>query len=237
MSPTHFGDMIFAPRDLSIGLADGLVQRGHEVYFFTAPDVVTTARLIGGDKELLDRDYVRAMLGGTKSERLEWGYTSVLKHTFEMDLTMRCYQMAVKEGFDIIHSYHERMAHFFDEMTDIPTVYTLHDPIPDSELNLAYWLLQKFSHHKYISISNAFRLHPTLHLNFVDTVYHGTPSVENVVNSKSRSYLAFMGRPIREKGIVDAIETAKHVHMPLKIASSRARESINDDAYFTTSIA
>ncbi len=237
MSPTHFGDMIFAPRDLSIDLANGLVKRGHEVYFFTAPDVKTTAHLVGGDANLLQRDYVHAMLGNTKSERLEWGYTSVLKHNYETDLTMRCYQMAAKEGFDIIHSYHERMAHFFDELAGIPTVYTLHDPLPASELNLKYWLLQKFTHHKYVSISNAFRVHPTLQLNFVDTVYHGirTPQVES--SARSGTYLSFMARLIAEKGIEDAIETARQVCLPLKVASSKTKENTSDDGYFNTKIA
>lgn len=229
--------MIFAPRDLSIDLANGLVKRGHEVYFFTTPDIMTTAHLIGGDKDLLEKDYVHAMLGNTQSERLEWGYRSVLKHNFETDLTMRCYQMVKKEGFDIIHSYHERMAHFFDEMTGIPTVYTLHDPLPESELNLKYWLLQKFSHHNYVSISNAFRVHPTLHLNFVDTVYHGIRTPQGEASERGGTYLAFMARLIAEKGIEDAIETATQVHVPLKVASSKAKENTSDDAYFNTTIA
>ena len=50
MSPTKYPDMIFAPRDLSVSLADNLVDRGHEVYFFTAPDVQTKAHLMPGDK-------------------------------------------------------------------------------------------------------------------------------------------------------------------------------------------
>lgn len=236
MSPTKFKDMIFAPRDLAVSLADGLVEKGHDVYFFTAPDVQTKAHVVSGDTKLVEYDYVESMLNGRDNERLHWGFFGTMKHNFEIDLTQRCYHMAEKEHFDIIHSYHERLAHFFNETTGFPTVYTLHDPLPLRELDLKYWLLQKFAHHNYVSISNAFRRHPTLLLHFVDTVYHGIKIHTFPQSLEQGGYIAFMARLIKEKGADQAIQAAKRLSIPLKIASSTAAENINDDEYFNTTI-
>ena len=51
---TEFPEMIFAPRDLAINTVNGLVKRGHEVVFATAPNVKSTGQLISGDKNLLE---------------------------------------------------------------------------------------------------------------------------------------------------------------------------------------
>lgn len=237
MSPTRYGDMIFAPRDLSIALVDGLVDRGHDVFFFTTPDVPTKAKLISGDLDLLDHDYIKSMLGETKSERLHWGYFSTMKHDYEMDLTTKCYKQAVSEKFDIVHSYHERLAHFLDDLTGVPTVYTLHDPLPDKKINLIYWLLNKFARHNYVSITNSFRRSDILDLNFVDTVYHGIDVSSYTYSEVPGKYLAFMARLIPQKGADDAIKAAKETQMQLKIATSQLPVNISNDQYYASTIA
>lgn len=232
MSPARYGDMIFAPRGLSISLADGLVDRGHDVYFFTTSDIKTKAKLISGDQKLITIDYIKGSLKGQDSDRLKWGYSSVLKHNYESDLTMRCYKMALENNFDIVHSYHERLAHFWNEFTSFPTVYTLHDPLPTNRDTLLYWLLERFSKHNYISISNSYKNFDRIGLNFVDTVYHGINANLHKYSFNEGSYLAFIGRFIVQKGVEDAIETAKRVNLKLNIATSVLPQNINDDKYY-----
>jgi len=101
MSPTLFGDRIFAPRDLSVALADGLVNKGHEVYFFTAPDIKTKAILIGGDDSLLKNSLIKEKLQGQSGERFKWASFYNLKRLYEMDLTEQCYKMALDGKLDI----------------------------------------------------------------------------------------------------------------------------------------
>jgi glycosyltransferase involved in cell wall biosynthesis len=237
MSPIKYGDMIFAPRDLAVSLADGLVDRGHDVYFFTTPDIKTKAKLVGGDSKLLENDYIAGSLAGQTSERLKWGYQSVLKHDFESDLTLRCFRMAQTEGFDIVHSYHERLAHFWNEFTGIPTVYTLHDPLPTTENNLFYWLLDRYKKHNYVSISNAFRLPDRIGLNFIDTVYHGIDIKKYNYSFDPGQYLSFMARLIKPKGVGDAIQAAKAANIPLSIATSERPENMSDDQYYRENVA
>lgn len=220
MSPTHFGDMIFAPRDLAVSLADGLVARGHEVFFFTAPDVPTTATIIAGDARLFSDEYKEAKLNSrTSQERAKWASFYNRKRDYEMDLTAQCFAMALKGKLDIIHSYHDGLAHFWEEATGAKVVYTLHDPLPQDEKSLDFWLLSKFSSHRYVSISNAFRRHGSLVINFVDTVYHGIPSSAFEFNKTPRDYMLFMGRMVPEKGLSDAIAAAIATNTRLKIGA------------------
>ncbi|MDO8658829.1 MAG: glycosyltransferase family 4 protein [Candidatus Levybacteria bacterium] len=231
MSPTSYSNMIFAPRDLVVALADGLTDHGHEVHFFTAPDIKTKAFLIGGDQDLLQKEFIEEKLKGKPDERLKWGSFYAVKKYYEMDLTEKCYKMAIDGKLDIVHSYHDSLAHFSNEMTQFPTVYTLHDPLPTNENNLSYWLLNKFKHHNYISISNVFRKNKNLHLNFIDTVYHGIniAKYKNILTNKS--YMAFIGRMVPEKGIDSAIKAAKITKNPIKIATSSMSENKNIPYY------
>ena len=173
MSAAHYGEMIFAPRDLAISLADGLTERGHEVYFFTSPDTKTQAKLVGGDHHLLSKDIIEEKMQLEKTERAKWASFYGAKRNYEIDLTARCYRMALAGKIEIVHSFHDTMAHFFEYLTQTATVYTLHDPLPQNKNSLAYWLLNKFKNHQYISISNSSRKHDHLKLNFIETVYHG----------------------------------------------------------------
>ncbi len=233
MSQERFPDMIFAPRDLSVALVDGLVQAGHQVFFFTAPGIKTQARLIAGDETLLRHDFSEEKMRNAEKERLKWASFYMLKRNYEIDLTTRCYQMAKEGKIDIIHSYHDIMAHFFNELTGFPTVYTLHDPLPKDPLTFSYWLLQKFHHHNYISISNAFRQHSNLQLNFAATVYHGIDIADKKTTSFFRdgSYMAYIGRIVPEKGLADALDLALATQVPLHIATSLPTDYQKTDSY------
>src|SRR3989344_6124531 len=142
MSLKKYQDMIFAPRDLARILVDGLVKRGHDVYFFTTSDTKTNANIIAGDEDMILEDYIEE-------------------------------KMAVNGKLDIIHSYHDTLAHYFNDLTGFPTIYPLHDPLPVKKTSINFWLLNKYFHHNYVSISNSFRRSENLRLNFIDTVYHG----------------------------------------------------------------
>lgn len=231
MSTTKYADMIFAPRELAVFLANGLVKRGHEVYLFTSPDIKTNATIVPGDEKLIKDSYVEEKMSNQASERFKWASFYNLKRNYEIDLTQRCYNMALKGKLDIIHSYHDTLAHFFDELTGFPTVYTLHDPLPQNKNSLYYWLLEKYSRQNYVSISDSFRKHPSLSLNFTQTVYHGI-DLDNYKPSLNKgAYIAFMGRMAPEKGLESAIAVAKNVKISLKIATSKTTANENTPYY------
>ncbi len=235
MSPTRFGDMIFAPRELAVWLANGLVERGHDVFFFTAPDVPTKATIVAGDMGLME-DIQEDKLASAAGERMKWASFYTRKRNYELDLTERAYAMAREGKLDIIHSYHDTLAHFFDELTGFPSVYTLHDPLPISG-TLPYWLLAKFADHRYISISDAFREQGSLKLHFIATVYHGVPEVPVLSRGSAKEpYFAFMGRMAPEKGVSDAITLAERSGIPVHIATSNRAENTHTQ-FFQTEVA
>jgi glycosyltransferase involved in cell wall biosynthesis len=128
--------------------------------------------------------------------------------------------MALDGQLDIVHSYHDVLGHFVNELTGFPTVYTLHDPLPSDENDLSYWLLAKFKQQNYVSISKAFQRFNKPNLHFIDTVYHGINISRCQFFPNKGEYLAFIGRIEKEKGIEIAIDAAKATGKKLKIATS-----------------
>lgn len=235
MSSNRFRDMIFAPRDLAVSLADGLVARGHGVFFFTAPDVVSRATIVGGDTGLIDEGLIETKARGGGEERFRWASFYGRKKYYESELTARCFQMAREGKLDLVHSYHDSLAHFFDEATGFPVLYTLHDPLPTDPNDLTYWLLARYRDHRYVSISKAFQKHDTLRLNFVDTVYHGVQLDEFPFVAQPSGGLLFMGRLVPEKGLHDGIAAAIAAGMRLEIGTQFPKEH-EDNPYFDQKI-
>lgn len=219
MSPSHFGDMIFAPRDLVVSLADGLVEKGHEVYLFASSDTKTHAQLIPGDDRLIGDDIVFEKMRELGGPRFIWSSFYGRKQAYEADLTSQCYKMAKEGKLDIVHSYHDQLSHFFDDAMGIPTVYTLHDPLPENPNDLVYWLYKKFHTHNFVSISDAFRRHGSLNLNFIATVYHGLRVDTIPFQATPSDYVLFMGRLVPEKGLHFAIQAAISANVPLEIGT------------------
>jgi glycosyltransferase involved in cell wall biosynthesis len=220
MSTTTYGGMIYAPRDLSTDLADGLMERGHEVTMFTSHDTKTRAAVVPGDEKLISGEYTDEKIRTLEPDRFKWASFYGQKWQYELDLTDRCYKMAREGKLDVIHSYTDLLAHYFDDASGVPTVYTLHDPLPSVKTDLRYWLYDKFRDHRYVSISDAFRRSSDLTLRYTDTVYHGIRSENFPFSDTASDYLLFMGRLVPEKGLHDAIDTALATGTMLEIGTS-----------------
>lgn len=232
MSPTVYPDMIFAPRDLSINLVDGLVKRGHEVFFFTAPDVPTKARLIPGKRELLKANVVEDKVHNKASERFRWASFYGRKRYYELDLTSRCYKAALHQRFDIIHSYHDQLAHFLDDLSPVPTVFTLHDPLPQNRKSLSYWVLKDHAFHNYVAISKSMRRFNTeLKIHFVATIHHGINVDAFPFDDQPSDYLLFMGRIVPEKGLDDALKVTLALRSRLKVGAE-IEDVVKNSRYF-----
>lgn len=220
--------MIFAPLPLAIDLANGLVKRGHEVFFYASSDVKTLATVIPGNSLLLDKAtiYKHEKIKDDPAERAR--VFTIIKRDFENKLTMEAYKDARDGKLDIIHSYHDVAANYFDEVTRTPTVYTLHDPLPQKEGTIKYERLKMFTHHKYISISLNQRK-SILHLNFVATIYHGLDLAYYPFSEKPQDHLVSLGRLIPEKGVSIAIQVALSCNVSLHNASSTAALSRDEE--------
>ncbi|MEX0799168.1 MAG: glycosyltransferase family 4 protein [Bacteriovoracaceae bacterium] len=178
-------------------LTQGLIEQGHEVTLFASGDSITGARLISGceqglrlDKEIQD---------------------PVAFHARQLDVAI-----SMEKEFDIIH-FHTDYLHFpLLKYMKTPALTTVHGRLDLKEVVSLY---RRFKLDAALtSISYAQRA-PLTDNHWAGNVYHGLPLGLFKPVYKKGSYLAFLGRISPEKGLDRAIDIAKRLNMPLKVAA------------------
>jgi glycosyltransferase involved in cell wall biosynthesis len=187
-----------------------LVRLGHDVTLFASGDSLTTARLVPACKKAL---------------RLDSNCVDPLAH----HVLMLDQVFSEKGNFDLIH-FHVDYLHFpLSRREQIAHVTTLHGRLDLPDLVPLY---RNFRDMPVISISDAQRK-PLPWANWQGTVHHGLPRESFSLGGGTGGYLAFLGRTSPEKGLDQAIEIAKRVGMPLKIAAKIDRVDVE---YFEIAI-
>lgn len=212
----RFADRIFAPKDLFLALADGLVKKGHEVTVYSTSNTKTQAKLISGSRMFEEKNLPSVRVRTDKEEYtlFKLNYTE-----YELDLTVKAYQHAQEVGVDLMHSYHDSIAHQIAQLSPIPTLYTLHDPSFDNG-TLEGWRFDRFPKDRYIAISQRQKEIFDSRINVIGVVYHGLDTNEWDFEREAGEYLAFAGRFIPEKGVEDALSVSELLHIPLHLATS-----------------
>jgi len=131
--------------------------------------------------------------------------------------------------FDVIHSNLDFMGFPLARRNPTPTVTTFHGRLDLPELQPVF---REYAEMPMVSISNSQRK-PVSWANWLATVYHGLPRDLYGFHPNHGSYLAFLGRIAPEKRPDHAIEIAKRVGIPLRIA---AKVDPTDQIYFHTEI-
>ena len=188
-------------------LTDALVELGHEVTLFSSAEAETKAELVPVRDQAIRLD------------------PAPLKSDVAAHLNMLFEVRRQRARFDIIH-FHVDMVHFplFEDVA-ARTLTTLHGRLDLKDLPEVYRRWPKFP---LVSISDNQRLDLPF-ANWAGTVYHGMPQALYQLSTQPRGYLAFLGRISPEKRPDRAIQIAKRVGMPLKIA---AKVDAADRAYF-----
>ncbi len=183
-------------------LADGLVERGHDVTLFAAGDSKTRAKLYSTFPKAIGNS------GEIKNKPL----LPLLSY-------IDCFKKASE--FDIIHNHAQYYSMFLADLVKTPVVHTIHGSFYETEVSdEKRQVLAKFKNHNFVSISNNQRQAlPTL--NFVATVYNGIDtSLFPYVEKPRGDYLLWVGRIVDKKGPLEAIMTAKSLKIPLVIAAA-----------------
>ncbi|PYK17621.1 MAG: glycosyl transferase [Verrucomicrobia bacterium] len=191
-------------------LTEELVRQGHDVTLFASGDSETKARLVAACRRSLRLD--------------KHCIDHLAHHTVMLE---RVFQQA--QEFDIVH-FHVDYLHFsMSRRQQITHVTTLHGRLDIPDL---FPLYQEFRDMPVISISNVQR-EPLPWANWQATVYHGIAADMYRFHEGPGGYLAFLGRISPEKRVDRAIEIAKRVQIPLKIA---AKVDPVDKRYFKREI-
>ena len=217
-----YENKIFAPKELFISLANGLVDRGHEVFVYSSPGTRTNAKLITGESDLINHDFTSPKFRGLDRLAKQKNAHTATKIEYEIHLSAKTYLHDKEKKLEIMHSYLDFVAHYVNRLVDIPTVYTLHDPRPRRE-HLEYWRFRHFKNDNYIFISHSQVKNFKGLVRTAGVVYHGIKVNKFPFLQKEGEYLAFLGRYIEAKGITDGIAAARRSNILLKM--------IGEDAY------
>jgi glycosyltransferase involved in cell wall biosynthesis len=193
-------------------LTEELVRQGHEVTLFASGDSKTGAELKACCPRAL---------------RL---HESHLINRDAPLILMQEQALGPESGqYDIIHSHLDFLSFPLSRRAHAPVVTTLHGRLDLPELQPIF---DEYSEMPVVSISNA-QQKPLPQANWAGNVYHGIPKDLYSLHERSGGYLAFLGRISPEKCPDHAIEVAKRVGMPLRIA---AKVDPADHAYFKEKI-
>ncbi len=192
-------------------LTEELVRQGHDVTLFASGDSLTSARL----RPVCD-----------KSLRLTGSATvgGLAHHLYLLEKVLQA-----ADNFDIIHFHLDYLPFSLIRSYDLPAVTTLHGRLDIPDL---LPLFHEFDDMNLISISDAQRC-PIPRASWLETVHHGLPLDLYRPSTHPGKYLAFLGRISPEKRVDRAIEIAKRVGVPLRIA---AKIDVADREYFETEI-
>jgi glycosyltransferase involved in cell wall biosynthesis len=188
-------------------LTEELVHRGHQVTLFASGDSQTEARLAPGCPQSL-RLVGRPELGAF----------------LQLPMLSDVYEGAAGR-FDVIHTHIDYWSFPFARFTTVPTVATMHGRLDVEELHPVY---ARYRNVPLVSISDSQRA-PLPHMNWIETIYHGLPRDLLRFSPGPGKYLAFLGRISPEKRPDLAIEVARRVGIPLRIA---AKVDVVDREYF-----
>ena len=189
-------------------LPEELVRLGHDVTLFASGDSRTSARLQAACPSAL---HLRTEGPVNRDAPL----VLMMERAFGRDAAQ----------FDIIHSHLDFLGFPISRRCATPALTTLHGRLDLPELGSVF---EEYTDMPVVSISDAQRT-PLPDANWQGTVYHGLPKNLYSFHPRPGSYLAFLGRISHEKRPDHAIEIAKRVGMPLRIA---AKVDPTDRAYF-----
>jgi glycosyltransferase involved in cell wall biosynthesis len=191
-------------------ITEELVRQGHDVTLFASGDSETAARLEAIAPQAL---------------RLNTGIFN--RDAPQILLLERAFGSPGE--FDVIHSHLDFWGFPLQRRLPIPSVTTLHGRLDLPELVPVF---REFMDRPVISISQAQRSFLPW-ANWAGTVHHGLPRDLYSYHPEPGKYLAYLGRISPEKRPDQAIEIAKRVGIPLRIA---AKVDPADRAYFEAAV-
>lgn len=181
-------------------LADGLVDRGHEVTLFASGGSTTRATLVTP----LEQAPAPEILGDVWSD------------TFHALSSYR----AIRDGrFDIVHDHSGIIGPAMASVrpSGPPVVHTLHGPWTDAGRRF-YGLIDEDIH--LVAISKTQQAdNPSLR--YAAMIYNGIDPDSYTYREDKDDYLVYIGRANPDKGPATAIEVAKKVGLPLKMIVKR----------------
>jgi glycosyltransferase involved in cell wall biosynthesis len=192
-------------------LADGLVERGHDVALFASGDSQTKAKLVSVFEEAPSE-----FIGTTVHE---------LHHA------LACLEQA--DEFEIVNDHSGPLAAALGAGLATPLVHTVHGPLNRRAGELYEQVDRVAPRVGLISLSMNQRS-PLPHLNWIANCPNALDLSLYPVHPHRGDYLLFLGRMSPDKGAHRAIEVAQAVGLPLKLAGKM--QELREEEYFNAAV-
>lgn len=178
-------------------LADGLVERGHDVTLYAPGGSHSNAKVVSPFP----------FPAGT--DKIGEAYPELIQ-------ALTCYMDS--ERFDVIHDHSGYIGPALGAFSPVPVVVTVHGAFVP-EMRRLYWLVGRKLH--VVAISDAQR-DGMAELSYAATIPNGIDVESFPYTPDKEGYLAYVGRFSPDKGADVAIDTAHRVGMPLVLAGKAA---------------
>ena len=176
------------------GLADGLVDAGHDVTLLASGGSKTRAQL----ETVFDEPPFERM-GDTRIETIQ---------------ALTAYRR--RRDYDLIHDHTAAVGPALAALTgDPPVVHTLHLPWLDEQIQLARLIAPPV---RLVAISHDLAARAPDDIPISAVVHNGVPVDRYPFTADKDDYLLFVGRANREKGPEVAVEIARRLGRPLVMA-------------------
>ncbi|OGY50862.1 MAG: hypothetical protein A3B89_04100 [Candidatus Buchananbacteria bacterium RIFCSPHIGHO2_02_FULL_40_13] len=187
-------------------LTEELMLRGHEVTLFAAPGSQTSAKLVS----VFDRSLSEA--------NIPWS-----NPIWNLRNLSTAFEMAAKGAFDIIHSHLDLWALFFQNLTKVPSIHTMHNPLyrtnadatKDDRLQL---FTEEASCTNIVFISESARKLAMVDLPKSRVIYNGIDLEHFRFNKKGGEHFIWIARMNKHKGVENAIAVCERLNIKLLLA-------------------
>ena len=206
-------------------LTDELVKRGHKVTLFAPPGSRTKAQKL---VSVYPKPLISAGISWTNS-------------TWNLRNLSLAVQMAQQGAFDIIHTHIDLLPAFFNELTKVPLLITLHsgiysNPKANDYYNSRYKLFKELRKNlSVVFLSKALKQKVGFNFKKNWVVYNGIDLKKFHFNKKPKDYFVWVSRIEKKKGVENAIKAAQLTKSKLLLAG-RLDEETGAQEYFKKKI-
>jgi glycosyltransferase involved in cell wall biosynthesis len=187
-------------------LTEELVRRGHEVTLFAAPGSRTSAKLVS----VFDRSLSEA--------NISWS-----NPIWNLKNLSTAFEMANDGAFDIIHCHLDLWALFFQNLTKVLSIHTMHNPLyrtnadatKDDRLRL---FTEEASRTNIVFISESARKLAMADLPKSRVIYNGIDLEHFRFNKKGGEHFIWIARMNKHKGVENAIAACERLNARLLLA-------------------
>lgn len=202
-------------------LCDGLTQNGHDVTLFAAPGSRTDAKLISVFPQPLSE------------ANIPWS-----NPIWNLRNLARAFEMANDGSFDIVHSHLDLWGLFFQGLSKVPIIHTMHNPLYRSNADATKDdRLRMFSEEAYrtniVFISESAHSQAMVDFPRSRTIYNGINLDHFAFNPKGGDHFVWIARINKHKGVENAIAAVEKTGDTLLLAG---RLDITQVEYFDTHI-